>query len=38
MSKTNLGAGVRSALDAGEGILRLAPPGCRASFLMPAPG
>ena len=35
MSKSNLETGVRSALDAGEGILRLAPTWVPRSFLMP---
>lgn len=35
MSDANLGARVRAALDAGEGILRLAPTWVPRSFLMP---
>ncbi|MBX6311586.1 MAG: hypothetical protein IRY99_01480, partial [Isosphaeraceae bacterium] len=35
MADTNLNARVRQALDAGEGILRLAPTWVPRSFLMP---
>src|SRR6478672_6216206 len=35
MAKKNLGARARAALDAGEGILRLAPTWVPRSFLMP---